>query len=461
MINSPNVIVTHKPILSFNSPDRKIKISQHGTYMKKFTHRMLRYFSNPLKAPVTINDFVNETMNELEDSEYVNLIIGYDAKNKKVIYAKKDELDKIAEDDLRYLENSNLYRTVISFNNDFINSNISLKELELEMVKNILPKYFEKIGFDSKKITYQLSLHTDTDNLHFHLAFLEKEPAFKSRGSKKLGYRRKANIDDDLNNFLKKQIQLRVESTKKFNPLVNEVDQELKKIKEKFRTTEKNFVLENAKAFRVEDKILRLGKLLSEERKNKSHQRIAFGSIRNEEIIKLTRQLKKELFDKNLAFNISSFNNAVDNFEKYINQMNDSNNIKTEENDLKIVKKKEEELNSFILNQIVNDSLYFYNTNFSKLKSSAKKDIFLQELATYNYKKTKFKKREAIMDKYVESKNNYYNMNNTYNGYNSIEACPNFHQLENYIKQISNKQAYEVQKLRERAEINWYDKTNY
>ena len=92
-------------------------------------------------------------------------------------------------------------------------------------------------------------------------------------------------------------IQLRVESAKKYNPLINEIDNELKKIKEQFRRPEQNFLLENAKLFRLDDKILKLGKKLFDERyKNSKYkkQKIAFRSIRDQEIIKLTKEIKDE-----------------------------------------------------------------------------------------------------------------------------------------------------------------------
>lgn len=461
-MSSPNIIIKNRQILSLNNPDRRNKSSTLPKYLKKYISEMVNYYSNPEKDKLTIDDYYNGQL--YKESDEANLIIGYDSKTKKVIYAKQDELDDIIKKDCEYIVNSNLYQSIISFKNDFINENISIDDLHLQMVKNILPKYFESIGFDPKKIDYQLSMHFDTENLHYHLAFFEKEPAYKARGSNKLQYRRKANISENIDNKLKKMIQLRVESSKKYNPLINEIDNELKKIKEQFKRPEQNFLLENAKLFRLDDKILQLGKKLYDERSKNpklKNQKIAFGSLRNQEIIKLTKEIKEELFNKNPIIDKTAFNLATKNFKDYIDSLNDDLHLKDNMNDYKIVQKKEEELESFILNQIVNTSFYEYKSSLRKLSKDSSKDALLHELAYNNYKNTKYRKKEDILNEYIKNKNNYYDRYNTYNDYQAYNSCMNIKQLDYSIKKICHSQALEVKKLREKADINWYDKTRY
>ena len=61
-----------------------------------------------------------------------------------------------------------------SSNNDYINENIEIHKLEQLMVKEVIPMFLKKCGYkDINKMSYQLSLHTDTDNLHFHFSFIE------------------------------------------------------------------------------------------------------------------------------------------------------------------------------------------------------------------------------------------------------------------------------------------------
>ena len=43
------------------------------------------------------------------------------------------------------------------FNNDYLNENIILEELEQELVKTVIPRLFNKMGFkDKKNIAYNL-----------------------------------------------------------------------------------------------------------------------------------------------------------------------------------------------------------------------------------------------------------------------------------------------------------------
>ena len=97
----------------------------------------------------------------------------------KIIAVKNVQIEKRKKRFVKYAENSNLWQCVISFNNDYLNENISLQELEQELIKNVLPRFFRKMGFKDKKcMAYNLSFHTDTDNLHIHFSFIEKKPNY-------------------------------------------------------------------------------------------------------------------------------------------------------------------------------------------------------------------------------------------------------------------------------------------
>ena len=80
------------------------------------------------------------------------------------------------------------------FNNDYLNENITLEELEQELVKTVIPRLFNKMWFkDKKNMAYNLSVHTDTDNLHVHFSFIENKPNYIYT-NKKLEYRRKGEL---------------------------------------------------------------------------------------------------------------------------------------------------------------------------------------------------------------------------------------------------------------------------
>ena len=139
-------------------------------------------------------------------------------------FASESEVEKRKKLSVKYLENSNLWQGVLSFNNDYINDNIDIHKLEQELATNILPKFFKKCGFkDSKKMFYQLSLHTDTDNLHFHFSFMEKEPNYVY-SKNKVGYRRSGELSQVEIDFLKNQVIHTIEKEKIIETIGKYVD---------------------------------------------------------------------------------------------------------------------------------------------------------------------------------------------------------------------------------------------
>jgi hypothetical protein len=43
---------------------------------------------------------------------------------------------------------------IVSFNNDYIDANISLEDLEKKMISEILPRFFKECGFKNKVICH-------------------------------------------------------------------------------------------------------------------------------------------------------------------------------------------------------------------------------------------------------------------------------------------------------------------
>ena len=180
---------------------------------------------------------------------------------------------------VEYLQDSNLWQGVLSFNNDYINENIDIHKLEQELATNILPMFFKKCGFkDKDKMFYQLALHTDTDNLHFHFSFMEKEPNY-IYAKNKIGYRRTGKLKQSEIDFLKAQVVHTIEKQKIYTPLLIETNKEIDELKRFFSPKEKNYLLRNKKDLLYEEKILKLGQLLFNERFNKD-TKIKYGSIK-------------------------------------------------------------------------------------------------------------------------------------------------------------------------------------
>ena len=179
MDKSPKVIFNYKFELALNNPDRYRKSINN---ILKRTTSMFDYYSDVKKQAMSLIDYYTGNINK---SEKMNLVLEDGS------YATKEQIEKRKIKYAKYIENSNLAKCVISFNNDYINENINIKKLEQILVKEVIPMYFKKCGYvDPKKMSYQLSLHTDTDNFHFHWSYIETEPNYLY-GNKKIGYKRK------------------------------------------------------------------------------------------------------------------------------------------------------------------------------------------------------------------------------------------------------------------------------
>ena len=231
MTKSPNVVFNSLFTLGFNNPDN-IYTNREKTIKRVVD--MYKYYTNESKRAMSMYDYYT---GKLTKEKTMNLVL----ENGK--YATEKEVEKRKQQAVKYLENSNLWQGVISFNNDYINKNINVHRLEHELATKILPMFFKKCGFkDSKKMFYQLSLHTDTDNLHFHFSFMEKEANYvNSKG--KLNYRYKGELSDKEMNFLKNQIVHTIEKENIYSNKIKEVNDELDDLKKYFNPDEKNCLL--------------------------------------------------------------------------------------------------------------------------------------------------------------------------------------------------------------------------
>ena len=216
---SPKVVFNSLYTLGLNNVDNKFSNKKKSI---KRVLGMYDYYTNEEKRAMSMYDYYT---GKLTKENTVNLIL----ENGK--YATADEVERRKKRAIKYLENSNLWQGVLSFNNDYLTQNIDIHKLEKELATSILPMFFKKCGFkDTNKMFYQLALHTDTDNLHFHFSFMEKEPNYLY-SKNKVGYRRSGNLKQSEIDFLKAQVVHAIEKEKIYTPLLKETNKEIDKLK--------------------------------------------------------------------------------------------------------------------------------------------------------------------------------------------------------------------------------------
>ena len=382
MSNSPKVVVVNMFTPSFKNMNYKYptKDKIHSATMDMFDY----YADNKKKAFFMLDYFQGKFGKEKE----MNIMF------ENGEYATQDEIDKRKKQYEKYIENSNIEKLVISFPEGYLEENVDIKKFERDMAKHIIPMFLKKCGYaDIKNMSYQFSLHTDQDNLHFHLSFCEKKPNYKVN-NKKLTYRHAGKLTQKELGFLKNEIEHYIEKEKYFTPLLKETNQELDELKKYFNPKERNFLLKDKEDLLLEDKIVRLGELLSKTRDN--NNRIKFNSIKDKEIIDLTKEIKKYIFNKkDTDFYVShqEFKNSLNKINEYFKEIAKSNH--TDIVDTSLIKNKEKYLNNYVLNSIVN------HANYINKKKISEEEI-LQSIAYINYKKHK-QTRFNILSNYLST----------------------------------------------------------
>lgn len=381
-MTSPKVVVKIQGDYSLNNVDRKTK---NVNKINNATTNMFDYYGNEEKRLLNMFDYYNGTLTK---DNYVNIML----ENGK--YVTKEDIEKRKIQYLKYIENSNIWKCVISFNNDYLEKNIHYEKLEKALMKEILPMFFKKIGFiDINNMSYQIALHSDTDNLHYHFSFIEKKPNFKYID--KVGYRRKLKINENDINFLKNQIVHYIEKEKIYTSLLKETNKDIDKLKKYFDNKEKCFVLKNKNDLILENKIYELGKLLYNSNKI-SDNKIKYNSLKSKEIKNLTREIKKYIFgtNKNISQDYKVFNHNLNKINDYFIEISKDNNIKDYINSNLVLSKKNY-INNYILNSIVN----YANYKYKKVKEQ---DI-LQKIILDKYKNNKMKNRYSILKSYLSN----------------------------------------------------------
>lgn len=414
MTKSPKVIFNSIFTLALNNPDSKYK--NHSKSIKR-VQKMYDYYTNEEKRAMSMYDYYT---GKLTKENTMNLI------KEDGTFATEKEVEKRKKLAVKYLDNSNLWQGVLSFNNDYLNENIDIHKLEKELATNILPKFFRKCGFkDTNKMFYQLALHTDTDNLHFHFSFMEKEPNYIYLKNK-IGYRRSGELSQNEIDFLKSQVIHTIEKEKIYTPLLKETNKEIEELKKYFSPKEKNYLLRDKKDLILEEKILRLGQLLYKERYD-NDSKIKYGSIKSKEIINLTKNIKNYLFSKNnynFKLEYENFKESLNKINNYFYKINEDNNIKNIVVDTTLIDSKNKYMNNYIYNAIVNYANYNYKKETKNITKINENDI-IQEIILKHYLNNKKQTRKDILKTYFTNTN-------------SKQKFKNKQEIENAIRNIND-----------------------
>jgi len=421
---SPKVIFNSLYTLGFNNVDNKFSNKKKSI---KRVLGMYDYYTNEEKRAMSMYDYYT---GKLTKENTVNLVL----ENGK--YATADEVERRKKRAVKYLENSNLWQGVLSFNNDYLTQNIDIHKLEKELATSILPMFFKKCGFkDTNKMFYQIALHTDTDNLHFHFSFMEKEPNYLY-SKNKVGYRRSGKLKQSEIDFLKAQVVHAIEKEKIYTPLLKETNKEIDKLKKYFNPKEKNFLLYDKKDLLLEEKILTLGQKLYSYREG-SLGKIKYGSIKDKEIQALTRDIKNYIFSKDnndFKREYVNFKTSLNKINSYFHKIYEDNNIKNIEVDTSLIDSKNKYVDNYVYNAIVNNALYNYENSKKKFNKISENDL-IQEIILKHYLKNKKQNKYDILKNYLSKSTVRQRFKNKYEIENAIRNIN--YEMEEATKEFS------------------------
>ena len=449
---SPNVVFKSRYSLALTCRDNKNKSLNYKEERLKDVDDMIDYYSDEKKKTVGMFEYY---MGHTRKEKY-NLVMEDGS------YATKQDIAKIKTNYKKYIENSNLWKGILSFKREYLDENIDIKTLEQKIAKEVMPQFLKYCGFkDMKNMSFVFAVHTNRKHQpHIHFAFIEKKPNYFYCGSK-VNYRRKGKISLDEQRYLKRLVELAIEREKYYTPLLKKTNEDIDYLKSYFNPNEKNFALRNVNEIYVEEDILKLGELIKKyrEQNNQTSKKVKYNSIKDNELGKeiktLTKRIKSYLFNDETSILYASrkdINKDLEKLNDYFDTLNKNNNVKELVADNSIVNKKEEYIDNYIYNSIVNHALYKYNhiSTCVKNKNNTDKitiDDLVQEVAYQNSKRNNFsdkQRRRQVLDNYFKG--------NSY-----ISKFPSKHKIEKAIKNIN----YEMEKASQEFSklFNYDDKT--
>lgn len=444
--DSKTIFITH-PYYAVNNPTNNLRIYKKAKNSNKWTYiqcktkeeyrRKLKeyvggfydYSRDENKSHTSLKEYLKDDNTSLFDyfmgsKKTEKIMEDNQMKREEMAMLKNGKflLDKDVKQMRRrwcnYIENSNIQMSVLSFNQSYIDNNISIKELQKVIATDVMPKFLSYCGYEDPKnnLEWIVALHSDRENnYHFHISWIEKNKCYRNRDNK-LEHRVKLLLSDNENNFLKRQVVLAIERKKLYTPALIELENDFMELKKYFNPKDMNFTLKNKNDFEFEEKIIRLGFLLNEVR-GTDKKYIKYNSLPKNEIgkliRKLTNEIKKELFkDYKIKTAKDEINKSIDNINEILLDIDKRNNISNvgfeSAIDNKMIQSKLEKSDNYILNAIVNHALYNYEYQKKRVKKvNFSIEDLIEQVAYDNYvkdfKNNKIKNLKQIRYKLVKN----------------------------------------------------------
>ena len=158
--------------------DKEIKASEFARCHGK--SNLLNYLTrNKAVDKTSIND-VKEAGDLRERGMSESSIMSY-MKDRPGSTGLFDETGDLSKSDVKEMRQflqgskSTIFECVLSFSDDYA-VNVGLDKIKaFEMLKETMPEYFKGMNLDPKKMKWFAAFHTNTENPHCHIVFLEKE----------------------------------------------------------------------------------------------------------------------------------------------------------------------------------------------------------------------------------------------------------------------------------------------
>lgn len=427
MTDSKLVFITH-PYYAVNNPTNNYRIyfkkknsdkwyyvqckdkNDYRIKINEYIGGFINYVRDENKAHHNLNELKNDNsmlkyfMGSKKDEELMHkhkMKKDEMAMLKDGTFLKEKDVAKIQHRWSNYIEDSNIQLTVLSLNQDYVDENISIKELHKKITTDVMPKFLRYCGYENpeKNLEWIVALHADRENnYHFHISWVEKNKCYLN-SQNQLTYKWRLKLNDKEINFIKRQTSLTIEREKLYKPALIKLGNQFEDLKQYFNPKDNNFTLRNIDDLILEEKIVKLGFLLNQI-KETSKTYIKYNSLpRNQlgnEIRNLTQEIKKEIFKNDeIKGSRKQIYKSIDKINDILLDIDKRNNISNIGFETafqnKMIQDKLEKNENYILNAIANHALY----NFDFHKTRIKKDNFtlsdiIQEVAYQNYM-SKFK----------------------------------------------------------------------
>lgn len=206
-----------------------------------------------------------------------------------------------------------LYSHIVSFDQETykqIKGNYTEYEA-FNLIKPAIEQMLLNEGFDLNNITYAASFHTNTNNLHIHLEFVENTPT-----------REKNKFKEKSSRIFKREISKNIYSSKR-ETLLNNI--------ENSRQNARNFIKENK--LKSNKKTKKAIKLINRMETKPRY----YGDLKDENLINLIDSIATDILDNDT---INSYFEELKNFDDFNNNNKYSTN-------------KKEEFEKFVKNQVL------------------------------------------------------------------------------------------------------------